>query len=68
LQLWQRVMAMIWIECDCCKKTIPKHETYAECHVKSLGPGIIPMTHTVHLCEACYGKIRKAVEMVKHDA
>lgn len=59
---------MIWIECDCCNKTLLKHETYLECHIKSLGPGIVPMSHTVHLCENCYLKIRRAAEVVRCDS
>lgn len=68
MQLWQRVTPMIWIECDCCQRTLTKHEPYSEITIKSLGPSIVPMTHTTHICEKCMLKIMKAAEVIKHDA
>lgn len=59
---------MIWIECDCCQRTLAKHEAYCEISIKSLGPSIVPMTRTTHICDSCMVKIMKAAEVVKHDA
>ena len=59
---------MIWIECDCCEKTLAKHEPYSEITIKILGPGIVPLTRTTHICEKCMIKIMKAAEVVRCDA
>ena len=59
-------MAMIWIECDCCNRTLTKNEHYVTCRLRNFGVrGNVPTT--VHLCEQCYQLLRKAGEVVKHD-
>lgn len=58
---------MIWIECDCCHKTLAKHEPYVNVQVTGVGGVLLPVSHTEHLCESCYFKIRKAAEVVRHD-
>lgn len=62
------VTDMIWIECDCCGRTLAKHESYCKCVTTTYGPNIVSLSHMSHICEDCYRKIRKAVEVVKHDA
>lgn len=59
---------MIWYECDACQKAIPKHQGFVVCDVKPYGMSAAPVDHTVHLCEECYSKIRKTVEVAIHDA
>ena len=59
---------MIWIECDCCGKTLPTHEGYVACTTKSYGAGSISVNHTSHLCEPCFLRIKRAAEVVKHEA
>lgn len=58
---------MIWIECDCCNRTLAKDEHHVTCELRNFGvKGYVPAS--VHLCERCYEALRKAGEVVRHDA
>ena len=59
---------MIWIECDCCGKTLPRHGACFEVSVRRYGTDTIPMHGKSHYCEECFMKLRRAAEVVKHDA
>lgn len=59
---------MIWYVCDCCGKTLAKHEPRFEVSIERLGSESVPMIGKGHYCESCFLKIREAVEVVKHDA
>ena len=61
------VVAVIWIECDCCKKMLTRREPYFKVQVERMGTASVPMVGASHLCESCFLKIRNAAEVVKHD-
>lgn len=57
---------MVWIECDCCGRTLARHEAYFRIRVERAGVSTVPMRGNTHLCETCFMAIRKAAEVIKH--